>query len=156
MSKRHELATRLNPKIQTFSMAPGGLNELDQSSVSAACAGMPRKWELTLRLATMNDWSAANELEYIVWAKAVDFAIEDKWRLPNGPERKDCLRKLAGLAIAAVADPRTFNRTRVRLDWLEVDKSNYCRTWKKRLNALINELEKWNGSAQSWVAGKTR
>ncbi len=118
------------------------------------CAGMPDHWFAAMRMKWANDWSGANLLEYRLWMAAVDMAIEGRWRVPSGGER---LRRMAGLAIAELADPERYRATdawQLKAAWVGVTKSRWFETWQPRYEALYRVLDDWSNAAWRFVKAR--
>lgn len=131
----------------------GGTPEVDQATAAGLCSGMKRKWYLAARLKWGLDWSVANELEYLVWIEAAGLAARGKWKIPKGKEH---VRKMAGLAIAELADPMRWKLDTDKADWMGVHKSQFSRTWKEKYNAMYSLLDDWSNAAYSYVMMKQR
>lgn len=139
-------------QIPSLSGMPGGGSpEVDQSTAAALSAGMKRRYYLAARLKWALDWSVANELEYMLWVEAAGIAHDEKWRIPTG---RSYVRRMAGLAIAEMADPKRWRDAQQKAEWMGVSKSQFSRVWEKRYNAVYEELESWTGRAFGYLIGR--
>lgn len=140
-------------KASSNDSIPGGTTEVDQATAAGLCAGMRRECYLAGRLKWAGDWSVANELEHRLWLLAVDICNKERWRVPKG---REMLRKMAGLAIAEMADPIRYKTDIAKAKWLGIDKSNYSRVWNGRYNLIYRELDDLAGRAFSYIMMKQR
>ncbi len=111
------------------------------------CAGMPAAWYHAMRMKWAHDWSGANALEYALWLEAVDMANANGWRVPTGQER---LRRMAGLAIAELADPSRYRQPeswQLKAAWIGVGRSQWFDIWQARYEALYRTLDEWSNRA---------
>ncbi|MCU7840871.1 MAG: hypothetical protein KZQ94_16015 [Candidatus Thiodiazotropha sp. (ex Troendleina suluensis)] len=114
------------------------LPDFDQATAAAMCAGMPDLQFKASMLKWAGDWSNANYLEYRIWIAAVDIAREEKWKIPRG---REYLRRMAGLAIAEVADPGRWQLDKDRAEFIGMHKSEFCRVWRKRYEMVYRILD---------------
>lgn len=136
-----------------FGVGGGGVPELDPATAAGLCQGMRREWYLAGRLKWALDWSVANELEYLLWIDGTDIAKSGRWKIPKG---REYVRKMAGLAIAELADPHKWKHDYKRAEWMGVSPSQFSRIWVKRYNEIYSLLDDWSNSAYSYVMIKQR
>jgi len=111
------------------------------------CAGLQEHHFQAMRMKWAGDWSGANALEYRLWLAAVDLSNAHGWRVPTGQER---LRRMAGLAIAELADPARYSRPdswQLKAAWLGVGKSQWYDTWQARYEQVYRVLDDWSNAA---------
>lgn len=140
--------------IKSGSYMPGsGQPEVDQAMAAHLCGGMRREWYLAARLRWGLDWSVANELEYMLWMEGSGVSYKERWRVPKG---KEYVRKMAGLAIAEIAEPKRYAPDARKAEWMDVSASQFSRLWGKRYNAIYSIIEDWSSSAYSYVMMRQR
>lgn len=122
--------------------------EITPAIAAGMCSGMPQLWYHAARLKWADDWSGANDLEYHLWVKAVDICTQEGWKVPPG---REYLRRMAGLAIAEVALPSKFTGDVQRAEFLGMDKSRFCRVWKKRYWKVYQVLDELTSCAYRHV-----
>lgn len=132
---------------------PGGRSSIDQATAASLCAGMRREYYLAGRLKWAGDWSVSGELEKLLWLHAVDIRNRENWSIPKGGQ---ILRKMAGLAIAEIAEPARYKTDSVKAQWMGIHRSNYSRTWNKRYNLIYQELDDLANRAFSYIMMKQR
>lgn len=140
-------------KASSHTAIAGGKTEVDQATAAGLCAGMRRECYLAGRLKWAQDWTVANELEHKLWLYAVDISNKERWSIPKG---KEMLRKMAGLAIAEMAEPARYKEDRIKADWMGIHKSNFSRTWNKRYNLIYQELDDLASRAFSHIMIRQR
>lgn len=132
----------------------GGKPELTPDMAAHYCKGMPKHWYQAALLCWADNWSGANDLEYKLWDKAVKLKIRERWRIEKKYEGKEMLRKLAGLAIWEMGEPKRFKHPeswRRRADWMGLDKAAWYRTWRPRYEAVYGILSEWANEAKRHI-----
>lgn len=114
-------------------------------------ARMPRHWWYSLRIKCFDDWSGANYLEHHLWMVASQMARREQWNIPIG---REVVRKMAGLAIAEMADPSRFKHDaawQIRAAWLGVSKSRWFAMWRDRYDMIHREFNDWPSRGARWT-----
>jgi len=125
--------------------ATGGTPQWTPAIAAAFCAGnMDQRWYDAARLKYSLDWSTANALEYAVWLEAALIANREKWKIPTG---REYIRKMAGLAIAEMAEPRRYRYDVIKTAWLGCDPAQWTKVWGKRYNAVFAIPNDWASEA---------
>jgi hypothetical protein len=118
------------------------------------CAGMPEHWYLAIRLKWAKDISGVGVIEIKLLAAARRMAQREKWRLPEG---KDYLPRMVKLAVVELADPARFAKAecwRLRAAYVDVGSSPWYRTWRKRYEAIFQELNEWSNRGFRYIRVK--
>lgn len=127
----------------------GGMTEYDVALCASLAANLKERYYLAARLKWCQDWSVANKLEYLLWIEAVGIAAEEKWRVPKG---REYVRKMAGLAIAEIAEPQRWKEQQTKAQFMGMDKSTWSRTWQGRYEVIYSELSGWCDTAYRHIA----
>jgi len=121
----------------------------DSMQAAALCAGMQRRHYVAGRVRWMQDWSAAAELESLLWFKVAEVASRENWMLCIG--QKTC-RFLSELAVAEMLEPAKYGFEHKRVGWFAGQvklESNrvwpvWERTWRSRYQLAYSIIERWS------------
>jgi len=166
------ILARLNPANVRFDVGRGGIPELTQTDIAAACQGLvPGAWYLGL-VKYAGAVGAVKNLEIAAWMLAADLAAKHEWKVVRG---KPYLRSIARMACATVIDPHRCKKccgtglnermracsicagsgviTEISLRSLakiaEIPVESFRTVWAPRYELLVSHIQLWDSSLES-------
>jgi len=137
------VVSKLSPKTTAFNSS-GGVAEYDQALCAALTKGVKPKHLNAFKLKYCHDYTCAYDLGLQLWDEALMIASREGWHRPKG---KECVRRMADLAIAEVALPRYFNSDVARAAFVGMEKTRWHRIGRHQYELVYLAFEEWCSEA---------